>query len=62
MSNDQILRPAQDRTYFMRRAAQERSAADRASGAQARKAHETLAKRYTALVHDADQKSRQPVA
>ena len=35
-----------DRSYFMRRAAQERSAATRASGEPARKAHLELAERY----------------
>lgn len=36
----------QERTYFMRRAAQERSAADRASGKAARSAHLELERRY----------------
>ena len=35
-----------DRSYFMRRAAQERSAATHASGEPARKAHLELAERY----------------
>ena len=35
-----------ERTYFMRRAAQERSAADHASGAAARSAHLELERRY----------------
>ena len=35
-----------EKTYFMRRAAQERSAADRALGAKAKKAHEVMADRY----------------
>lgn len=37
-----------DRTYYMRRAAQERSAAIRASEAKARDAHLELARRYRA--------------
>lgn len=39
-----------DRSYFMRRAAQERSAAANAAGEQAREAHLELAKRYRGLV------------
>jgi hypothetical protein len=39
-----------DRSYFMRRAAQERSAADRASGKAARIAHLELERRYRELV------------
>ncbi|HEX3423454.1 MAG TPA: hypothetical protein VHS33_08665 [Sphingomicrobium sp.] len=39
-----------DRSYFMRRAAQERSAADRASGIAARVAHLDLERRYRELV------------
>ena len=35
-----------ERTYFMRRAAQERSAADHATGAAARSAHLELERRY----------------
>ena len=42
-----------DRTYFMRRAAQERSAASNAEGAKAKSAHETLAERYHDLAHRA---------
>jgi hypothetical protein len=38
------------RSYFMRRAAQERSAADRASAEPARRAHLELARRYRELV------------
>lgn len=38
------------RTYFMRRAAQERSAAQHAAPGRARKAHEELAERYQDLV------------
>lgn len=39
-----------DRNYFMRRAAQERSAADHASGKAARHAHLELERRYRELV------------
>ena len=39
-----------DRSYFMRRAAQERSAADRAWGKAARVAHLELERRYRELV------------
>jgi hypothetical protein len=35
-----------NRSYFMRRAAQERSAAAQASGEKAREAHRELARRY----------------
>lgn len=38
-----------DRSYFMRRAAQERSAASRADG-KARKLHEQMAQHYEELV------------
>jgi hypothetical protein len=38
------------RSYFMRRAAQERSAADHASGQAARSAHLELERRYRELV------------
>jgi len=38
-----------DRSYFMRRAAQERSAADNASGDKARDAHQEMARRYRGL-------------
>ena len=51
-----------NRTYFMRRAAQERSAADHASGARARKAHEAMAQRYQDLVHDANEEAERPAA
>ena len=40
-----------DRTYFMRRAAQERSAAVNADG-KARRAHLELAERYQELTHN----------
>ena len=39
-----------NKNYFMRRAAQERSAADHASGKAARHAHLELEKRYRDLV------------
>jgi hypothetical protein len=39
-----------DKSYFMRRAAQERSAAEHASGRAARHAHEELERRYRELV------------
>ena len=39
-----------DRSYFMRRAAQERSAADHASDEAARDAHLQMAQRYRDLV------------
>ena len=39
-----------DQSYFMRRAAQERSAAANASTGTARKAHQDLAKHYRSLV------------
>ena len=42
-----------DRTYFMRRAAQERSAASHARG-KARQAHLALAETYEARVHEAN--------
>jgi hypothetical protein len=41
------------RSYFMRRAAQERSAADHASGDKARQAHLELEQRYRELVRGA---------
>lgn len=52
---------ANERSYFMRRAAQERSAADHAVGAKARKAHEAMAQRYTELAHTVDE-AAQPAA
>ena len=39
-----------DRSYFMRRASQERSAAANAASERAREAHSELAKRYRKLV------------
>ena len=43
-----------ERTYFMRRAAQERSAADHASGTAARGAHLELERRYRERVGISD--------
>jgi hypothetical protein len=43
-----------NRSYFMRRAAQERSAAEHAADEAARDAHLELAKRYRALVSGPD--------
>ena len=40
----------EDRSYFMKRAEQERSAADSSSGNEARGAHEELERRYRELV------------
>jgi hypothetical protein len=39
-----------NRSYFMKRAAQERSAASRSLDAHAREAHEKMAERYQELV------------
>jgi len=41
-----------DRSYFMRRAAQERSAATQARNRKVRAVHETLAARYRELAHE----------
>lgn len=49
-----VVRMESNRTYFMRRAAQERSAATHASGETARKAHLELAERYRQRVDDDD--------
>lgn len=43
-----------NRSYFMRRAAQERSAADRAADEPARRAHLELARRYRELIGGPD--------
>jgi hypothetical protein len=51
-----------NRTYFMRRAAQERSAASRSSHATARKAHEKMAERYQELVQTPDAPERSSAA
>lgn len=47
-----------DRSYFMRRAAQERSAADRALGKAARVAHLELERRYRELVGSVRSRAR----
>ena len=39
-----------NRSYFMRRAAQERSAASRSTDTNAREAHQKMAQRYQQLV------------
>lgn len=46
-------------SYYMRRGAQERTAASRSRG-KARKAHEQLADRYHALVNSSDEFDRLP--
>lgn len=46
-----MARMENDRSYFMRRAAQERSAANNAGHRKARQAHQELADRYQDLVH-----------
>jgi hypothetical protein len=51
-----------NRTYFMRRAAQERSAASRSTHATARQAHERMAERYQQLVQSADTSERSTAA
>ncbi len=43
-----------DRTYFMRRAAQERSAATQAEGETARKAHLEMAERYRERIQSSE--------
>ena len=54
-----------DRSYFMRRAAQERSAATRARSTKARAVHESMAKRYRDLAGsdaaNADRETSAPV-
>jgi hypothetical protein len=49
-------------SYFMRRAAQERSAATRAADPKARDAHLELAQRYQELVQSAGAMEQQPAA
>jgi hypothetical protein len=49
-----------DRAYFMRRAAQERSAATTTQG-KAREAHETMARHYQELVKAAELPVAKPV-
>ena len=52
-----------DRSYFMRRAAQERSAAATAACHEARDAHREMAKRYRGLVKTTPaESSAEPVA
>ncbi|MFL6764702.1 MAG: hypothetical protein ACJ8FO_05845 [Sphingomicrobium sp.] len=51
-----------DRSYFMRRAAQERSAAANAAGKTARDAHQELARRYRGLVKRAPAKAESETA
>ena len=41
-----------NRSYFMRRAAEERSAATQARDSKVRAVHEDLAQRYRELVHE----------
>lgn len=43
-----------DRSYFMRRAAQERSAAATATARKAREAHEQMARHYEDRLHSAE--------
>ena len=50
-----------DQSYFMRRAAQERTAADSAEHRKARKAHRELADRYQDLVQTAEAAEQAPV-
>jgi hypothetical protein len=49
-----------DQSYFMRRAAQERSAALNAGHGKAREAHKELADRYQDLVQTTESRDRQP--
>lgn len=49
-----------DQSYFMRRAAQERSAAHKAGHRKARKAHEELADRYQDLVQTSQASEQAP--
>lgn len=48
-----------DQSYFMKRAAEERSAADKAGNPKVREAHEQMADRYQDLMQSA-QKKEQP--
>jgi hypothetical protein len=54
LTTDGVVRMAKEQTYFMRRAAQERSAADRAADTAARTAHLELERRYRELVGISD--------
>ncbi len=49
-----------NRSYFMRRAAQERSAATKARNNKVRAVHEDLAERYRGLVHGNEPAPEQP--
>ena len=49
-----------NRTYFMRRAAQERSAATQARDNKVRAVHEDLAQRYRELAHGNESVPGQP--
>jgi hypothetical protein len=51
-----------NRSYFMRRAAQERSAATHAQDTKVRELHETLAARYTELAHESGSEGSTPAA
>ena len=50
-----------DRRYFRRRAREERGAADRAAGVEAREAHEELARLYAGLSEAATDRRPRPV-
>ena len=49
-----------NRSYFMRRAAEERSAATQARDSKVRAVHEDLAQRYRELVHGNESAPEQP--
>ena len=49
-----------NRSYFMLRAAQERSAAAAATGDKAREAHQEMSRRYWQLMKTADQPASEP--
>ena len=49
-----------NRSYFMRRAAQERSAATQAQDTKVRAVHEDLADRYRELIHGNESRPEQP--
>ena len=51
-----------DRSYFMRRAAQERSAAANAVGDKARKAHQEMARRYHGLAETSAESAAEAAA
>jgi hypothetical protein len=50
-----------DHSYFMRRAAQERSAATKARNSKVRAVHKDLAERYNQLAHAMGARSAAPV-